>query len=230
MDNNTKIILLLCLIGALITFLVYNKQSIEKFTNPAKPVNPDDIVIGSLEWVRPIVKQCTDKKGTATLINVELSKVMEKSTVKCFTKGKFNLEAQFQKPNTKTIMTAKNDVVAELYSEKDGKGRLLGLIPNPSGTTFNYSRDNMNAKSIVVKNRADYTLDELDKLEYVLPPRRWFCTKTGKTWSPVLRTEVFGNVEEDKRPVKCDKDGHPYFTDDKAKFKINQVLATKPQP
>ena len=104
------------------------------------------------------------------------------------------------------------------------------MVPNPSGTHAVFQDKNMMAKSITVRKITDIQPDDIEKLEYVLPPRRWTCVKNENKWYPTVDSDVYGNVSEDKRPVKCTSNGRPYFDDDKAKFKLSIKPAPKPNP
>jgi hypothetical protein len=208
--------------------MILSLKHFENFENPTKTRN--SIVLDSLNWIKPIINECRKKQHHATLINVELDKMHENSPVKCYGLGTSNLDDIFQKKNTRTILTGNKSVIALLWSQKDGKGRLVGMIPNPTGTRTVFQKTNMGAKSIVVKKRTEISVDDLDKLEFVLPPRRWHCVKNGTKYFPKVATEVYGDVNEDKRPVKCTKMGRPYFSDEKAKFILNKPPPSKPSP
>lgn len=255
----TYIIILLGLLGLIVIGLIFKKASIENFeSSPNKKKNSkatakvtskqtlkkkskqtpkqapkqnpkQSIILDSLSWVKPLITECKNTPHKVALINIELDKMREKSPVKCYGLGISNLEGDFQRKNTKTILTGKKNVVALLWSEKDGKGRLLGMIPNPTGTKGFFQKTDMMAKSITVKKRSDISTDNLDKLEFVLPPRRWTCIKNNNNFYPKVATAVYGNVSEDTRPVKCTTDGRPYFDDEKAKFTI-QKKKPKPKP
>jgi hypothetical protein len=206
-------------------------KSSKKTTQSSKQSPKQSIILDSLGWVKPLISECKNSPHKVALASIELDKMRENSPVKCYGLGTSNLEADFQKKNTKTILTGKKDVVALLWSEKDGKGRILGMIPNPTGTKGFFQKTDMMAKSITVKKRSDISSDNLDKLEFVLPPRRWTCIKNGEKYYPKVATAVYGNVNEDTRPVQCSTDGRPYFTDDKAKFTIQKKKPLpKPNP
>lgn len=256
----TYIIILLGLLGLIVIGLIFKKATIENFeSSPNKKTSKADakvtskqtpkqkskqtpketskqsakqsIILDSLSWVKPLITDCKNTPHKVALINIELDKMRESSPVKCYGLGTSNLEADFQRKNTKTILTGKKNVIALLWSEKDGKGRLLGMIPNPTGTKGFFQKTNMMAKSITVKKRSDIADDDLDKLEFVLPPRRWICTKNNNNFYPKVATAVYGNVDEDKRPVKCTTDGRAYFDDEKAKFTLQKKKAIpKPNP
>ena len=251
----TYIIILLGLLGLIVIGLIFKKATIENFeSSPTKKTSKvgakettksvtkktiksskqspkQSIILDSLSWVKPLITECKNSPHKVALISIELDKMRENSPVKCYGLGTSNLDAAFQMKNTKTILTGKKDVVALLWSEKDGKGRLLGMIPNPTGTKGFFQKTNMMAKSITVKKRSDISTDNLDKLEFVLPPRRWTCIKNDKNYYPKVATAVYGNVNEDTRPVKCTTDGRAYFTDDKAKFTLQKKKSLpKPNP
>jgi hypothetical protein len=211
------ILLLLGLLGIIVIISIVKVQYVENFTSS---ISTETIITDSLSWIKPIIAACKETPLKATLINISLEKVREKSPVFCFGLGLHNLEPQFQKSNTKTILTGKSDIIALLWSQKDGKGRILGMIPNPNGTRSIFQKTNMNANSIQVMKRSNLSPEQLDSLEFVLPPRRWSCINSVTGWFPKLADEVYGNVSEDKRPVKCTKDGVPYFDDEKAKYKL----------
>jgi len=222
----TYIIILLGLFGLLVILLLLRKPTIEHFASSSKQT----IVIDSLGWIKPLISECTKKPHHVALISIELDKMREHSPVKCYGLGTSNLDNIFQKKNTKTILTGKKHTVALLWSEKDGKGRLLGMIPNPNGTRGFFQKTNMMAKSITVKKRSEISASDLDKLEFVLPPRRWTCVKNENKYYPKVASEVYGNVDEDKRPVKCSSHGRAYFADEKAKFTLYKKPLPKPNP
>jgi hypothetical protein len=220
------IIILLGLLGLIVIVLLLRKPSIEHFTSSPKQI----IVIDSLGWIKPHISECTKIPNKVALISIMLDKMREHSPVKCYGLGTTNLDDLFQKKNTKTILTGKKNTVALLWSEKDGKGHLLGMIPNPNGTRGFFQKTNMMAKSITVKKRKDISSSDLDKLEFVLPPRRWTCVKNDKKYYPKVASAVYGNVDEDNRPVKCSSHGRAYFADEKAKFSLYKKPLPKPNP
>jgi len=213
--------LLISLIALLIILLILlklqSKPKIEHFTSPKK----NTVVTDSLNWIKPQIQTCYKKPHHVALINIDLEKVNEHSPIICKGLGTFNLDGRFSdSKNSKTILTGKKDVVALLWSDYDGKGKLLGMIPNPTGTKYIFQGINISPKSLVVKKHSEFSLDILHNLAYTLPPRRWSCNKTANKWYPYVAKSLYGNLEEDKRSVKCTADGKPYFTDTKAKFKL----------
>jgi hypothetical protein len=222
----TYIIILLGLLGLIVIVLLLRKPTIEHFASSSKQT----IILDSLGWIKPLISECIKTPNKVALISIELDKMREGSPVKCYGLGTTNLDDVFQKKNTKTILTGKKGTVALLWSEKDGKGRLLGMIPNPNGTRGFFQKTNMMAKSITVKKRTEISTNDLDNLEFVLPPRRWTCVKNDNKWYPKVASEVYGNVDEDKRPVKCSTNGRAYFADEKAKFSLYKKPLHKSNP
>jgi hypothetical protein len=228
----TNILILIGIIASLLLILllvlICTKTTIERFSPNPKKKSKEQIALDSLNWVEPYITECLQKQNSVVLMNIDLDKMEEHSPVKCFGLGTENLDFAFQKEGTKTILTGKGDVLALLWSENDGKGRLVGMIPNPSGTHSVFQDKNMMAKSITVRKITDILPDDIEKLEYVLPPRRWTCVKNENKWFPTVDSIVYGNVSEDKRPVKCTSTGRAYFDDDKAKFKLSIKPIPKP--
>lgn len=206
------LVLLLGLVAIIGIIAVLKETTIEQFSSD------DSIAQDSLSWIQPIITECLQKPHSVCIMSIDLDTIKERSPVECHGPGTSNLADEFHKPNTKTILTGKSDTAALLWSELNGKGRIVGMIPNPTGTSVLFQNTHVKAKSITVKRKIDISAKDLDKLEFVLPPRRWTCVKNGELWFPKLATEVQGNVSEDTRPVICSKSGRPYFTDEKAKF------------
>lgn len=213
------LISLIALLIILLILLIYtsSRSRLENFKSSKKST----VVIDSLNWIKPQIQTCYKKPNSATLININLTKVNEQSPIICQGLGTINLDGRFSdSKNSKTLLTGKKDVVALLWSDYDGKGQLLGMIPNPTGTKYIFQGINISPKSLTVKKHSELSLDIVNKLAYTLPPRRWSCSKTANKYYPMLAKSLFGNLEEDKRPVECTEKGKPYFTDIQAKFKL----------
>jgi hypothetical protein len=213
--------LLISLIALLIILLILlkilSKPQNEHFTSPKN----NTVVIDSLNWIKPQIQTCYNKPHHVALLNINLEKVSERSPIICQGLGTINLDGRFSdSKNSKTILTGKKDIVALLWSDYDGKGQLLGMLPSPTGTKYTFQGINISPKSLTVKKHTEISLDIINNLAYTLPPRRWSCSKTDNKWYPNVAKSLYGNLEEDNRSVKCTKEGKPYFTDTKAKFKL----------
>ena len=158
----TDLIILICLIAVFVILCIilqnYESGNIHMDINIKK----------SLDYTLPRIEQCMNKKHTATMINIQLDRVHEESLVRCYSSGVTNLEEEFLRTNSKTLLTG-NDVVALVYSEKNGLGALLGMIPSPQASPSVFQKKDMMPKSIVVKRREDISQDEINKLEIQNP-------------------------------------------------------------